>query len=330
MAYDLVTLGEAMVRLSPPHFARLEQAASLEVQVGGGELNVAVTAARLGLSTAWVSRLTNNALGRMIAGHARLHGVDTSRMIWTDQDRVGLYFAELGAAPRASAVLYDRASSAVSKLQPGEVDWAALLAGARWFHTSGITPALSPSCAQVTREAMQAAKQAGAITSFDVNYRKKLWSPQEAGQVCSDLMQFTDVLISTEEDIDLVFSLKSDNPKHAARQLAARFDFRALAVTVRENPLVWNNTWTAVVYAAGKMYDTRTYTVEIVDRVGAGDSFSGGFIYGWLTSDGDLQRALDFGAATSALKHSVPGDLSWATREEVESLLQGAGMRIVR
>ena len=330
MPYDLVTLGEAMIRLSPPSFRRLEQAESFDVQVGGGELNVAVAAARLGLSAAWVSRLPRQALGRMVANRARLHGVDTSHVVWTDEDRVGLYFTEFGAAPRASLVIYDRAGSATSRLQPGEVDWAQVLAGARWFHTSGITPALSDSCAQVTREAMAAARAAGARTSFDVNYRKRLWSPEQAGRVCTELVARTDVLITTEEDTNVVFGIKGEDYRDIAHQLADRFGFQAVAITIRTNPLVWQNTWTALAYAGGKFYDTRTYTVEIVDRVGAGDAFSGGFIYGWLATDGDIQYALDFGVANSALKHSVPGDLGWTTREEVEALLQGGGMRIQR
>lgn len=330
MPFDVVTLGEAMIRLSPPGFRRLEQAEGFDAQVGGGELNVAVSAARLGLSAAWVSRLTSNPLGRMVANRARLHGVDVSHVVWTDQDRVGLYFTEFGAAPRASLVVYDRAGSAVSKLGPGMVDWPSVLAGCRWFHTSGITPALSPSCAEVTREAMQAAKAAGARTSFDVNYRKKLWTPEQAGRVCTELMAWTDVLITTEEDTAVVFGIKGEDYAATARQLADRFGFQAVAITIRVNPLVWQNTWTALAYAGGTLYETKTYTVEIVDRVGAGDSFSGGFIYGLLARDGDVQYALDFGVANSALKHSIPGDLNWTTKDEVEALMKGGGMRIQR
>src|SRR4051812_31700359 len=171
---DLVTFGEAMVRLTPPGFQRIEQARTLEVHVGGGELNVAVGAARLGLYTRWVSRLTENPLGRMIAARAREQGVDTSRVLWTKDDRAGLYFAELGASPRASTVLYDRAGSAVSRVQPGVVDWKDVFSVARWFHTSGITPALSDSAAAVTAEALAAARQAGMKVSYDLNFRSKL------------------------------------------------------------------------------------------------------------------------------------------------------------
>ncbi|HEY6220221.1 MAG TPA: sugar kinase, partial [Gemmatimonadaceae bacterium] len=171
---DLLTFGEAMVRLTPPGFQRIEQARSFDVHVGGGELNVAVAAARLGLSTQWISRLTENPLGRMIAGRAMEQGVDTSRVVWTPEDRAGLYFAELGAAPRASAVVYDRSGSAVSRIEPGSIDWSGALTGVRWFHTSGITPALSESAAAVTAESLVAAKKAGAKVSYDLNYRSKL------------------------------------------------------------------------------------------------------------------------------------------------------------
>src|SRR6476661_9743115 len=194
---DLVTLGEAMVRLTPPNFQRLEQARSFDAYVGGGELNVAVAAARLGVASRWVSRLPENALGRMIANAAREQGVD-AHIEWTDHDRAGLYFAELGAAPRASSVLYDRAASAISKITPGSIDWPAVFEGARWFHVSGITPALSESAAKVTAESVVAAKSAGLSVSYDLNYRSKLWSAEQARSVKEPLMQHVDVLITTE------------------------------------------------------------------------------------------------------------------------------------
>src|ERR1051325_7793260 len=186
---DLLTFGEAMVRLTPPGFQRIEQARSFDVHVGGGELNVAVAAARLGLSTQWISRLTENPLGRMIAGRAMEQGVDTSRVVWTPEDRAGLYFAELGAAPRASAVVYDRSGSAVSRIEPGSNDWSGALTGVRWFHTSGNTPALRESAAAVTAESLVAAKKAGAKVSYDLNYRSKLWSPAQARAVQEPLLK---------------------------------------------------------------------------------------------------------------------------------------------
>src|SRR5438874_12194343 len=204
---DVVTFGEAMIRLSPPQFRRLEQAQTLDVQVGGAELNTAVAVARLGRTAAWVSRLTRNPLGRFIANKAREAGVSTDHVVWTDDDRVGLYFLELGAAPRASSVLYDRKGSAIAAVRPGMVPWADVFAGAKWFHVTGITPALGPGAAETTREALQAARAAGLSISMDVNYRVKLWSPAEAGRWMTSAMETCDVLITTEEDTAKVFGI---------------------------------------------------------------------------------------------------------------------------
>ena len=328
MPHDVVTFGEAMIRLSPPNYRRLEQARSLDVQVGGAELNTTVCLARLGRSTAWVSRLTDNPLGRLIANHAREAGVSTEHVLWTPDDRVGVYFLEFGAAPRASSVLYDRKGSAIAAIRPGMVPWSNVFAGVRWFHVTGITPALSGSAAEATREAMQAARAAGVQTSLDLNYRVKLWSQAEAGRCMTELMQFCDVLITTEEDIERVFGIRGKDHEDAAAQVARRFPLRAVAITLRENPLVWKNHWTAIAYQDDRIWRTRTYEVEIVDRLGAGDSFAAGFIHGLL--DGDVQKALDFGVATSAIKHSIPGDFAWITRGEVEALLKGPGLRISR
>src|SRR5437588_1926295 len=200
MPNEVLTFGEAMVRLSPPGFRRLEQARSLDVKVGGAELNTAVGLARLGHSSAWVSRLTNNPLGRLIANHAREAGVSTEHVVWTNDDRVGVYFLEFGAAPRASSVVYDRKGAAIANLKPGVVPWAKVFAGAKWFHVTGITPGLSASAAEVTKEALVAAKAAGLQTSIDLNYRVKLWTPTEAGKCMAELMTYCDVLITTEED----------------------------------------------------------------------------------------------------------------------------------
>jgi len=328
MSIEVVTFGEAMIRLSPPNFRRLEQAHSLDVQVGGAELNTAVGLARLGRPSAWVSRLTNNPLGRLIANRAREAGVSTEHVVWTNDDRVGVYFLEFGAAPRASSVLYDRKGAAIANLKPGTVPWPKVFAGAKWFHVTGITPGLSNSAAEVTKEAMKAAKSAGLSTSVDLNYRVKLWSREQAGICMSELMAFCYVLITTEEDIERVFGIKGKNYEEGAALTAQRFGLKTIAITVRENPLVWKNSWTAIAYHAGQVLRTRSYDVEIVDRLGAGDSFAAGLIHGLL--DGDLQRALDFGVAASALKHTIPGDFNWITRDEVEAMLKGGGLRISR
>lgn len=328
MPHDVITFGEAMVRLSPPNHRRLEKTHSLDVQVGGAELNTAVALARLGRSSAWVSRLTDNSLGRLITNQAREAGVSTEHVVWTPEDRVGLYFVEFGAAPRASSVLYDRRNAAIASLRPGTVPWAKVFAGARWFHVTGITPALSNVLAETTREALTAARAAGVRTSMDLNYRAKLWSQAEAGRCMSELMQHCDVLITTEEDTERVFGIKGKDYEDVAAQVARRFPVRVVAVTLRENPLVWKNSWTAIAYQDGKVLRTRTYEVEIVDRLGAGDSFAAGLIHGLL--DDDLQKGLDYGVAVSALKHSIPSDFAWITPTEVESLLAGPGLRISR
>src|SRR5947209_12813787 len=229
MGHEVVTFGEAMVRLSPPGFRRLEQARSLDVQVGGAELNTAVALARLGRSSAWVSRLTDNPLGRLIANQAREAGVSTEHLVWTEDDRVGLYFLEFGAAPRASSVLYDRKGAAVAGLGPGVVPWAKVFAGARWFHVTGITPALSPATAAATREALAAARAAGLGTSIDLNYRVKLWNQEAAGRCMTDLMQFCDVLITTEEDTERVFGIRGKDSEDVADQTARRFPVNVVA-----------------------------------------------------------------------------------------------------
>lgn len=328
MGVEVVTFGEAMIRLSPPNFRRLEQAHSLDVMVGGAELNSAVGLARLGHASAWVSRLTNNPLGRLVANHAREAGVLTEHIVWTNEDRVGLYFLEFGAAPRASSVLYDRRHSAIAGIQPGMVDWSKVFAGVKWFHVSGITPALSTSAAETTREALQAARNANVQISIDLNYRAKLWSQEEAGRWMSEFMNLCDVLITTEEDTQRVFQISGEDYEDVAAKLAKRFPLKIVAITLRENPLVWKNQWTAIAWRDGKVYRTRSYEVEIVDRLGAGDSFAAGLIHGLL--EGDLQKGVDFGVAASAMKHSIPGDFAWITREEVETLMSGSGLRISR
>jgi 2-dehydro-3-deoxygluconokinase len=328
MSHDVVTFGEAMIRLSPPGFRRLEQAHSLDVQIGGAELNTAVALVRLGHRAAWVSRLTRNPLGRLLENQVRASGVSTEHLVWTDEDRVGLYFVEFGAAPRASSVVYDRRESAIARLHPGTVDWSTVFAGARWFHVTGITPALSATAAEATREALQQARAAGVRISIDLNYRAKLWNTADAQRWMTEFMQWCDVLITTEEDAEKVLGVTGTDYDDVARQLGQRFPLQLVAITLRENPLVWKNRWTAIAWAKGAMYRTRTYDVEVVDRLGAGDSFAAGLIHGLLNDD--VQQALDWGVAISALKHSVPGDFAWISATEVEALLKGTGLRISR
>jgi 2-dehydro-3-deoxygluconokinase len=313
------------------------------VNVGGGELNVAAGVCRLGLTSTWVSRLPKNPLGRLVEHRVQHAGVDSSRLIWSDDGRQGIYFLEFGAAPRASSVLYDRANTAISAIKPGEVAWKEIFGNARWFHTSGITPALSDSAAAVTLEALKAAKAAGVTVSYDLNYRGKLWKPDKAQAVQEPMMEFVDVLITTEEDTNVVFKIRAEKHesqedfaqvsaepyREIARRLQEKFKFRAVAITLRENPLVWRNTWTAIAYAEGKFFEDVKYELEIVDRLGGGDSFSAGFIYGYLAKK-SWADAVRYGTAFSALKHTIPGDFNWSSLAEVESLLKGASLRVAR
>ncbi len=303
---DLVTFGEAMVRLTPPAFQRIDQAASFDVHVGGSELNVAVLAARLGLESRWVSRLPDNALGRMIGARAREQGVDV-RVEWTADARAGLYFVELDAGSRARNVLYDRAGSAISMVTPGSIDWASIFAGARWYHVSGITPALSDGAAKVTAESLIAAKRAGLTVSYDLNYRSKLWSAQQACAAQEPFLEHVDLLITTAEDARVVFGLGAESHD----TLQKRFDLSAVVITLGDGPHA------ATALADGKMHTAPRYEVEVVDRIGAGDAFSGGLIVSRLEQR-DWDEALRFAAATAALKHTIPGDFCLVTRNDVE------------
>jgi 2-dehydro-3-deoxygluconokinase len=328
MGFDCITFGEAMVRLAPPQFHRLEQARSLDLKVGGAELNTAVGLARLGRKTSWASRLTDNPLGRLIANHAREGGVDTSHVIFTPEDRVGLYFLEFGSAPRASGVLYDRKNSAIAAIQPGMINWDNAFAGSKWFHLTGILPALSASAAAATLESCQAAKKHGLKVSMDLNYRAKLWTGAEAGACLGKLMEYCDLLVTTEEDIEKVFGIKGSTYEEAAAKVCDKFGVKKIAITLRENPLVWLNDWTAILWQPSGVLRTRSYKVEIVDRLGAGDSCAAGLIHGLL--DNDDQKGLDWGVAMSAIKHTIPGDFAWVTADEVASTVKGGGLRIAR
>ena len=326
---ELVTLGEAMVRLTPPGFARLEQARSLDVTVGGAELNVAVAAARLGVASSWISALPDNALGRMILAAAREAGVEVSRVASSPSDRAGLYFVERGAAPRGGSVLYDRAGSAASRLAPKTIAWDAIFSGARWFHTSGITPALSDSAAATVAEALAAAKAAGLTVSYDLNFRGKLWSPEKARAVQEPLLRHVDVLIASAETARLVFGMGD------AQELLRKFGVAAVATTTRESSRAWQSTLSGMVAAEGAVQRAPTYDVEVVDDIGSGDAFVAGLIFGRLHHD-SWDAAVRYGTALAALKCTVPGDMSQATLADVDVLLaregkeRGATLRVSR
>jgi 2-dehydro-3-deoxygluconokinase len=322
---DVVTLGEAMVRLSPPGQKRLEQANSLDLYVGGAELSVAIGAARLGLKSAWVSKLPRNPLGSLIANLGRGLGVDVSRIVWSDAGRAGLYFLEFGASPRASSVLYDRKDSAASTLEKGEVDWS-FLKSCRVFHVSGITPALSDGCREATFEAVEQAKKHGCEVCFDVNYRSKLWSPEQAESVCTPLARMADILIAS--DAAIIWGVEG-KPEEVMRKLKKKLQVPVILSTLKVDDGVLR-TKVSSIALSDKFYQSRQeYSVEVVDRLGMGDSFAAGFIFGYL-KDG-VQTGLDYGDAMAAYKATIPGDANYATREEIEKLISsGANLRIQR
>lgn len=325
MSFDVITFGEAMIRLTPPLFQRIEQTSEFWVHVGGGEFNVAIGVSRLGLTSAWVSALPQNPLGRLVRNKAREHGVNTDYVVWHEKERCGLYFLEMGTAPRPNTVLYDRANAAVSNLQPGEVDWDGVFAGGQAFHVSGITPALSKNCCAVTMEALRKAKEHGLFVSYDLNYRKNLWSTAEAAEAQAPMMEMVDLLITTEDDANEVFG-HTGTPDAVCQELKERFGHTAVAMTLRRTDTVLRHGWTSIIYA-DKLYEDVTYELENVDRVGGGDSFSAGCLYGWLTQH-DWQAAVSWGDAFSALKHTNLGDINFATREETERLMKSWGDKL--
>ncbi|MFO0849538.1 MAG: sugar kinase [Gemmataceae bacterium] len=328
MPPEIVTFGEAMVRLAPPHFGRLEAARTLDVEVGGAELNTAAGLVRLGRRVSWVSRLPANPLGRLAANRVREAGVDTSHVQFVADGRCGLYFLEFGAAPRASNIVYDRQDSSIARVTLGSFDWPKVLGGARWFHVTGITPALSDPATEVTARALSVAKALGLTTSIDLNYRSKLWSAADAGRVMAELLAHCDVLFASTGDAETLFGITGTDFADVAVKLCDRFKLRAVAGVKRETPLVWRNRFGGVGFADGKAFETPWYEVEIVDRLGAGDAFAAGVIHGLL--DGDFEKGLQYGAAMGALKHTIPGDLPTMDRDEIEAVLAGHGLRIKR
>jgi 2-dehydro-3-deoxygluconokinase len=332
--YDILTFGEAMIRLSPPDHQRLEQATTLDVSVGGAELSVAAGAARLGLKSAWVSRLPANPLGRMIANKGREFGVDLGRVVWAAErgERAGVYFVEHGAAPRPTRVIYDRKDSALARVQPGMVDWDSLLSDTRLFHVGGITPALSTSAAETQTEALRAARAANCLVSYDLNYRALLWTLEEARAAQLPLMEYVDILITSLPDqpnvTELISGLSGGDPAEVARKLAEQFGFKAVLATVRGSPSVWRTTWTSLAFADGQVLTDRTYEIEAVDRIGGGDACVAGFLAGYL--EGDVARAVRLGNAFSALKQTAPTDWPWPTRAEAEALIAEGETRLAR
>lgn len=333
MSKKVVTLGEIMMRLSTPGFERFVQADSFDVTYGGGEANVAASVTNYGLNGVFVSKVPDNALGQAAINHLRRYGVDTQHVARGGK-RLGIYFLETGASMRASQVIYDRADASIADVDASEFDWDAIFEGADWFHTTGITPALSDKSAALTLAALKAAKAKGVTTSIDLNYRKKLWSKEKAQQVMTELCQYVDVCIGNEEDAETTLGFKSagtditkgelnlDGYKDVFKQMKEKFGFKYIASSLRESHSASDNGWSALVYDGTEFYHTKQYEVRIVDRVGSGDSFAAGFIYGLVTGL-PLGEAGEFGVAASAVKHTLPGDLNHATLSEVATLMKG-------
>lgn len=335
MRKKAVTFGEIMLRLTPPNYMRLVQAEKLEVTYGGGEANVAVSLANFGVKSYFVSKLPENPLGQSAANQLRRFGVDIDHILWGG-DRLGIYFSEIGASQRPSLVLYDRANSAISGIEPGELDWQSIFRDKHWFHFTGITPALGDSPTAVTLEAITYAKKMGLTVSCDLNYRGKLWSPQKANKVMSGLMKYVDILIGNEEDAEKVFGIKAagadiiagqlcdEGYYDVARKLCERFQLQKVAITLRESYSASDNGWSALLYDGQVFYKSRQYKIHIIDRVGGGDAFCGGLIYA-LLAEYPLQKAVDFAVAASSLKQTIPGDFNHVSVGEVESLADGDG-----
>jgi 2-dehydro-3-deoxygluconokinase len=322
-----MVFGEAMLRLSPPGFARLEQTSAFDVVVGGSELSVGINLARLGLDVGWVTALPDLPTGRLVANAARQHGVDVTPVRWSQDGRVGIYFYETGAAPRAAQVIYDRKGSAMSLLQPGDVDWRTALYGARLFHTCGITPALSRGCRLLTLEAMKAARDMGVRCSFDLNYRSRLWTVEEARDCYQELAPYADVLFASGPALASFFGITEADPEMAARAAQGRFGIDVVVLTDRV-ALGMRGATVSSLAVADRTYQGRTWEVEIVDRLGAGDAYNAGFLFGYL--QGNLDLAVAYAGAMAALKHTIPGEVAWVTRDDLELTLQGEGSQVRR
>ena len=337
----IITLGEIMLRLSPVGNDRFIQSETLRVIPGGGEANVAVSLANYGHEAYFVSKLPKHEIGQMAVNALRRYGVDTS-FVARGGDRVGLYYAETGASMRPSKVVYDRAHSAIAEAKPEDFDFDAIMEGAQWFHWSGITPAISDNAAELTRLACEAAKRHGVTVSVDLNFRKKLWTSEKAISVMRPLMKYVDVCIGNEEDAQLCLGFKPDADVEGGQtdasgyhkifeQMKQEFGFKYVVSTLRESFSATHNGWKALIYNGEEFYESRRYDImPIIDRVGGGDSFSGGLIHGLLTKP-TQGEALEFAVAASALKHTINGDFNLVTVDEVEALAAGnANVRVQR
>ncbi len=345
----VVTFGEIMLRLSPPGFLRFSQTNSFDVVYGGGESNVAVSLANYGIPVDFVTRLPQNDLGQCAMMEMRKRGVGVDKIVWGG-DRLGIYFLETGAVSRGSKVVYDRANSAMAMIQPGMVNWREVFEGVEWFHWTGITPAISQSSANVCLEAVKTASEMGVTISTDLNYRAKLWKYCDATKreaIMTALTSYCDVVLGNEEDAEMHFGIKPEGIKvqtqghevkaeaflSVCKQMMQKFPrAKKVITTLRGSISASHNTWAGVMYDGNEMLSTTQYQItHIVDRVGGGDSFMGGLIYGLLTYPDNAQKALDFAVAASCLKHTIKGDANLVSVAEVEKLMGGdASGRVAR
>ncbi len=345
MKNKVITFGEIMLRLATPDYLRFSQATQLTATFGGGEANVAVSLANYGIPVDFVTRLPQNDIGRACMMDLRKYGVGTDNIVWGGE-RLGIYFLETGAVSRGSKVVYDRAHSAVSEIEPGTIDWEKVFEGATWFHWTGITPAISQSAADVCLEAIQKANEMGVMVSCDLNYRKNLWKyGKTAAEIMPDLVAGTDVVLGNEEDAEKVLGIKPEGVdvtgghvdgaayESVSKQIMQRFPrCKKVITTLRGSVNANHNSWSGVLWDGSTLFQAPTYQItHIVDRVGGGDSFMGGLICGLLTYKGDDQKALNFAVAASCLKHTIYGDFNQVTVDEVEKLMGGdASGRVAR
>ncbi len=329
----VVTFGEVMLRLAPENYLRFVQSEKYEASFGGAEANVAVSLANYGVDAAFVTKLPAHEIGQAAVNSLRKFGVDTTKIV-RGGDRVGIYYCEKGASQRPSKVIYDRAGSAIAAAKAGDFDWDKIFEGVNWFHFTGITPALSDETAKITLEACKKAKEKGITISCDLNFRKKLWSKEKAGKVMGEVCKYVDYCIANEEDAKDVFGIEADNTDintgkldrngyiSVAKKLTERFNFKGVAITLRESLSANDNNWSAMLYTNGEAVFSKKYAMHIVDRVGGGDSFGGGLIYSLLNGY-DAQKTIEFAVAASCLKHSIEGDYNMVSVAEVEALAGG-------
>jgi len=329
----IITFGELMLRLAPENYLRFVQSEKYQATFGGAEANVAVSLANYGENVSFVTKLPDHEIGQSAINSLRKFGVDTSKIV-RGGGRVGIYYCEKGASQRPSKVIYDRAYSSIAMASSSDFDWDSIFEGVNWFHFTGITPALGDNVAQICEVACKAAKQRGITISCDLNFRKKLWSKQKAGEVMGKLCEYIDYCIANEEDAKDVFGIEAENTDitggklnrdgyvSVAKQLTDRFNFKGVAITLRESKSANDNDWSGMLYTNGEAHFSKKYSMHIVDRVGGGDSFGGGLIYSLLNGF-NAQQAIEFAVAASCLKHTIEGDYNMVSVQEVMNLAGG-------